>query len=136
MLRVGNGSPPQPLKYVYFLIASPGQSTRLSARIRSDCGADPRVAAGLWAEKQPMQVVSSICEYCSSKKDTGFISRTLIHGAAPALTRGFCKLDRGDRFCAVNKLSDIQLVLKFDEQKYDIVLPVLPPATFSNNRQE
>ncbi len=38
-------------------------------------------------------------------------------------------------FCAVNKLSDIQLVLKFDEQKYDIVLPVLPPATFSNNRQ-
>ena len=38
-------------------------------------------------------------------------------------------------FCGVNKLSDTQLVLKFDEQKYDIVLPVLPPATFSNNRQ-
>ena len=29
-------------------------------------------------------------------------------------------------FCAVNKLSGMQLVLKFDEQKYDIVLPVLP----------
>ena len=37
-------------------------------------------------------------------------------------------------FCAVNKLSDVQLVLKFDEQNYDIVLPVLPPSTFSSNR--
>ena len=30
-------------------------------------------------------------------------------------------------FCTVNKLAGIQLVLKFDEQKYDIVLPVVPP---------
>ena len=29
-------------------------------------------------------------------------------------------------FCAANKLSGVQLVLKFDEQQYDIVLPVLP----------
>ena len=26
-------------------------------------------------------------------------------------------------FCAANKISDVQLVLKFDEQHYDIVLP-------------
>ena len=37
-------------------------------------------------------------------------------------------------FCAVNKLSGIQLVLKFDEQKYDIVLPVLPVRDFSADR--
>jgi len=26
-------------------------------------------------------------------------------------------------FCAAHKISDVQLVLKFDEQHYDIVLP-------------
>jgi len=30
-------------------------------------------------------------------------------------------------FCALNKLNGIQLVLKFDEQKCDIVLPVMSP---------
>ena len=29
-------------------------------------------------------------------------------------------------FCASNRLTDVQLVLKFDEEKCDIVLPVLP----------
>lgn len=29
-------------------------------------------------------------------------------------------------FCVTNKLSDMHLVLKFEEQKYDIVLPVQP----------
>ena len=29
-------------------------------------------------------------------------------------------------FCVLNKLSGLQLVLKFDEEKYDIVLPVRP----------
>ena len=33
-------------------------------------------------------------------------------------------------FCTRNKLKGVQLVLKFEEQKYDIVLPVLhrPPS--------
>ena len=30
-------------------------------------------------------------------------------------------------FCVTNKLSDVQLVLKFDEQKYDIVMPMEQP---------
>ena len=29
-------------------------------------------------------------------------------------------------FCVANKLHNVQLVLKFEEEKYDIVLPVLP----------
>jgi hypothetical protein len=29
-------------------------------------------------------------------------------------------------FCTVNKLKGVQLVLKFDEQRYDIVMPVAP----------
>ncbi|HYG23000.1 MAG TPA: hypothetical protein VEH04_09475 [Verrucomicrobiae bacterium] len=28
-------------------------------------------------------------------------------------------------FCVLNKISHVQLVLKFEEQQYDIVLPVL-----------
>jgi hypothetical protein len=28
-------------------------------------------------------------------------------------------------FCVMNKISGVQLVLKFEEQQYDIVLPVL-----------
>jgi len=29
-------------------------------------------------------------------------------------------------FCVSNKIRDVQIVLKFEEQKYDIVLPVRP----------
>jgi hypothetical protein len=29
-------------------------------------------------------------------------------------------------FCVVNRISGVQLVLKFEEHRYDIVLPVLP----------
>jgi hypothetical protein len=28
-------------------------------------------------------------------------------------------------FCVLNKIKDVQIVLKFDEQRYDIVLPVV-----------
>ena len=38
-------------------------------------------------------------------------------------------------FCAVNKLGEIQVVLKFDEQKYDIVLPVMPESNVANERR-
>ena len=37
-------------------------------------------------------------------------------------------------FCAANKLSGVQLVLKFDEQKYDIVLPVIPSRGLTADR--
>lgn len=36
-------------------------------------------------------------------------------------------------FCVTNKLNDVQLVLKFDEQRYDIVLP-MEPARDSRER--
>ena len=29
-------------------------------------------------------------------------------------------------FCVTNKLNDVQLVLKFEEQRYDIVMPMEP----------
>ncbi|HWW02618.1 MAG TPA: hypothetical protein VNZ64_23165 [Candidatus Acidoferrum sp.] len=37
-------------------------------------------------------------------------------------------------FCVTNKLSGVQLVLKFEEQQYDIVLPVRPMTEFAAKR--
>ena len=37
-------------------------------------------------------------------------------------------------FCAANKLVGVQLVLKFDEEKCDIVMPVLPSRDLSGDR--
>ena len=37
-------------------------------------------------------------------------------------------------FCAANKLSGVQLVLKFEEQQYDIVLPVQPAQNYYGER--
>ena len=37
-------------------------------------------------------------------------------------------------FCVTNKLAGVQLVLKFEEQEYDIVLPVRPMHELSSKR--
>lgn len=37
-------------------------------------------------------------------------------------------------FCVTNKLAGVQLVLKFEEQEYDIVLPVRPLRELSSKR--
>jgi hypothetical protein len=36
-------------------------------------------------------------------------------------------------FCLLNKISGVQLVLKFEEQQYDIVLPVMNPKPRRTN---
>ena len=33
-------------------------------------------------------------------------------------------------FCVTNNISDVHLVLKFDEQKYDIVMPVVVTSSY------
>jgi hypothetical protein len=37
-------------------------------------------------------------------------------------------------FCVTNKLAGVQLVLKFDEQQYDIVMPVRPGQELPEDR--
>lgn len=37
-------------------------------------------------------------------------------------------------FCKTNRLADMQLVLKFDEQQYDIVMPVHAGMDFAGDR--
>ena len=65
------------------------------------------------------------------QKDTGLYFRDV--GAWVAESSGamdFVSSTAAIDFCAVNKLSGIQLVLKFDEQHYDIVLPVQNAAEY------
>lgn len=38
-------------------------------------------------------------------------------------------------FCVLNKISSVQLVLKFEEQRYDIVLPVLTESRRSEGKR-
>lgn len=37
-------------------------------------------------------------------------------------------------FCATNRITGVQLVLKFEEDRYDIVLPMRNPADSSSTR--
>jgi len=46
------------------------------------------------------------------------------HDAAEAMD--FVSSTSAIDFCVLNKISGVQLVLKFEEQRYDIVLQVLP----------
>ena len=46
--------------------------------------------------------------------------------ADPAQAMDFLSSTSAIDFCTANKITGVQLVLKFDEQRYDIVLPVLP----------
>lgn len=51
-------------------------------------------------------------------KDVGIWARDSVEGM------DFVSSTAAIDFCVTNKLSGVQLVLKFDEQHYDIVLPV------------
>ena len=37
-------------------------------------------------------------------------------------------------YCMAHHITGVQVVLKFDEEKYDIVLPMLPPRGFRDDR--
>jgi hypothetical protein len=52
-------------------------------------------------------------------KDVGAWTRT------PSDAMDFLSSTTAIDFCVMNKISGVQLVLKFEEQQYDIVLPVL-----------
>ena len=59
------------------------------------------------------------------QKETGLYFKDVgewTHHAADAMD--FMSSTAAVEFCALNKICDVQLVLKFEEQHYDIVLPV------------
>ena len=73
------------------------------------------------------------------QKDTGLYFKDIdawVRSGSDAME--FVSSTAAIDFCVLNKLNGVQLVLKFDEQKYDIVMPVLPmkdqPAHHSGGR--
>jgi hypothetical protein len=63
------------------------------------------------------------------QKDTGLYFKDIdawVRTSAEAMD--FVSSTAAIDFCVVNKLTGVQLVLKFEEQKYDIVMPVRPGA--------
>ena len=60
------------------------------------------------------------------QKETGLYFRDIDAWTRnPGEAMDFLSSTSAIDFCVVNKIADVQLVLKFDEQRYDIVLPVL-----------
>jgi hypothetical protein len=61
------------------------------------------------------------------QKETGLYFKDI--GAwirEPAEAMDFLSSTAAIDFCGVNKISGVQLVLRFEEQRFDIVMPVLP----------
>jgi hypothetical protein len=60
------------------------------------------------------------------QKDTGLYFKDIdLWESDPSDAMDFLSSTSAIDFCVANKISNAQLVLKFDEQRYDIVLPVL-----------
>ena len=60
--------------------------------------------------------------------DTGLYFRDIAQWAETSLdAMDFVSSTAAIEFCKANKLSGLQIVLKFDEEKCDIVLPLQPP---------
>jgi hypothetical protein len=63
------------------------------------------------------------------QKDTGLYFKD-INGwdPDPNVAMDFISSTTAIDFCVANKISGVQLVLKFDEPRYDIIVPVLPDS--------
>jgi hypothetical protein len=59
------------------------------------------------------------------QKETGLYFRDIESwDSNPFEAMDFLSSTAAIDFCVANKISNVQLVLKFDEQRYDIVMPV------------
>lgn len=67
---------------------------------------------------------------CLQHKETGLYFKDIadwVRSSAEAMD--FVSSTAATEFCVANKLSNVHVVLKFAEEKYDIVLPVVPLST-------
>jgi hypothetical protein len=69
------------------------------------------------------------------QKDTGLYFRDMDSWTSDsAEAMDFVSSTSALEFCARNRLAGVQLVLKFDGEKFDIVLPPLPPQPGQEQR--
>jgi hypothetical protein len=72
---------------------------------------------------------------CLQQKETGLYFKDIaawVRESSEAMD--FVSSTAAIDFCVANKLNGVQLVLKFEEEKYDIVLPVLPAAGYQGTQ--
>lgn len=63
------------------------------------------------------------------QKETGFYFKDVgSWDSDPAQAMDFVSSTAVIDFCVANKISNVHIVLKFDEQRYDIVLPIIVPS--------
>ena len=70
------------------------------------------------------KALSSVCEYFFSKPIPACTSRISLSGPTAARTPWISSAPQPQDFCGANHLTGLQIVLKFDEEKCDIVLPL------------
>jgi hypothetical protein len=69
------------------------------------------------------------------QKDTGLYFKDIASWAENSeAAMDFVSATAAIDFCAVNKLAEVHIVLKFEEEKCDIVLPLLPPRPYRGDR--
>lgn len=69
------------------------------------------------------------------QKDTGLYFKDIGSWTRQSLeAMDFISSTTAIDFCTLNKIGGVQLVLKFDEQRYDIVLPVRPAQDYSGDQ--
>jgi len=69
------------------------------------------------------------------QKDTGLYFKDIASWAEKSeQAMDFVSSTAAIDFCAVNKLTGVHIVLKFEEEKCDIVLPVVPPRPYRGDR--
>jgi len=68
------------------------------------------------------------------QKDTGLYFKDVGAWVRPSSeAMDFVSSAAAIDFCVANKISDVQLVLNFEEERYDIVIPVQPPEDLPRN---
>ena len=69
------------------------------------------------------------------QKETGaYLQESGVWTRDPAKAMNFLSSTHAIDFCATHKIAGVQLVLKFEEQHYDIVLPMVFDRSLHNQR--
>jgi len=87
-----------------------------------------RLTRFCWIETRTMRILLQQKETGSYLQDIGVWTRD------PTLALDFLSSTRAIEFCATHKVLGVQLVLKFEEQHYDIVLPLVMDRTLRSDR--
>ena len=82
------------------------------------------------------QRTDKIMRILIQQKETGLYFRDVADWTRnPTEAMDFLSSTSAIEFCVMNKISGVQLVLKFEEQQYDIVLPVVTGKSYRSEER-